>query len=149
MCVQRVTGSGPPAPELRGLRLPTRAAPLAEGVVGDDEAPGAQELCHVAGTQTEAAVPPDPRTDDLGREAVVLVAVGRSWAHAASIARQPGVGPAARQNDNARTARAGHGADHPVGPWWWASPLPPVDFPAIVVNEASLDTVERRRGSMC
>ena len=73
--VPRGTGAGTPAPEMMGLRLPKLAAPLAEGFGGDDEATGQEHLFDVTGTQTEAEVQPDPMADNLGREAVVLVAV--------------------------------------------------------------------------
>jgi hypothetical protein len=67
----------PPAPELIGILLPKLAAPLADGFVGHHDSAGKEQLFDIAITQAqaEAEVQSDTMADDLGREAVVLVAV--------------------------------------------------------------------------
>ena len=72
-----VSGFGTPAPELIGILRPNRAAPLADGFAGHHHPTCTEPRFDVVGTQAEAEVPPDPMADHLGREAVVLVAVGR------------------------------------------------------------------------
>jgi len=72
-----VTGSGTPAPEVIGILLPKLAAPLADGFVGHHNPTCKEQLFDVAVTQAEAEVQPDTMADNLRREAVVLVAVGR------------------------------------------------------------------------
>jgi hypothetical protein len=81
-----VTWSGTPAPELIGIRLPTRAAPLADGFVGGHDPACQEQRFDIAITQAEAAGQPDPMADHLGRGAGVLVVVGRhDRVHAASM----------------------------------------------------------------
>jgi hypothetical protein len=65
-------------PDLIRLRLAELAAPLPDGFIRHDDAPGEQELFHITVAETEAAVQPDAMADNLGREAVVCVRVGWS-----------------------------------------------------------------------
>jgi hypothetical protein len=64
---------------LIGALLAEFATPLAEGFVCDDDPTGEQQLFDIAVAGTEAEIPPNSKADDLGRETVILVAVGASW----------------------------------------------------------------------
>jgi hypothetical protein len=55
--------------------LPEFSAPLPPRRVGDDDATGEQQLFHVAVAETEPEIQPGTVADDLGGEAVVLIAV--------------------------------------------------------------------------
>jgi len=52
------------------------AAPLPNRLIGHDDAASEEELFHIAVAETEPKIEPDAMTDDLGWEAVILVAVG-------------------------------------------------------------------------
>jgi hypothetical protein len=92
-----------PAPPSIGVLLPPRAAPRADGLVGHEHPPDEQEVLDLAGAEAEPVVRPDAMTDELDREAVVLVAVGRGERiHAAS--RPHGKG--SQQVDKARCIHA-------------------------------------------
>ena len=71
----RVTGLRPPMPERIRIGLAELAAPLPNRLIRQD-APGEEEFLHVAVAETEPEIEPDAMADDLGREAVVLIAVG-------------------------------------------------------------------------
>jgi hypothetical protein len=63
-------------------------APLADGLVGDGDAPLRQEVLHVSQAQAKPEIEPDGVADDLGREPVSVVA--RSWrAHPGSLPATP------------------------------------------------------------
>ena len=84
--VPRVTRPGTPAPELIGILLPKLAAPLPDRLVGHRDATCKQELFNIPITEAETEIQPDRVTDNLGREAVVLIAVRCGWSiHAASM----------------------------------------------------------------
>lgn len=68
-----VAWPGTAAPELIGILLPEFATPLPDGLVGHDDTADKQEFLHVAIAQAESVVEPDAVTDDLRREAVVLI----------------------------------------------------------------------------
>jgi hypothetical protein len=67
------------APQLIGIGLPELPAPLADGLICDDDSTGKQHFFHIAVAQAKTEVQPDTMADDLGRETVVLVAVGEYW----------------------------------------------------------------------
>jgi hypothetical protein len=97
-----VAGSWTAATQLMGILLPEFATPLPDGLVGHDDAADEQEFLHITIAQTETGVEPDPMADDLGRETVVLVAVG--WCrciHTASMAYSAKIVQTTRQVDNA------------------------------------------------
>jgi hypothetical protein len=64
---------------LIGVLLAEFATPLAESFVCDDNLTGEQQLFDIAVAETEAEIHPDSKAEDLGRETVILVAVGASW----------------------------------------------------------------------
>jgi len=59
----------------QGVRigLAELAAPLADGLVRQDDAPLSEQFLHVAVAEGEAEIPPDGVADDLRREPVALV----------------------------------------------------------------------------
>jgi hypothetical protein len=63
----------PPATELIRVLLPKLAAPLADGLIRDDDPTAEQQLFDVPIAEAEAVIQPYAMTDDLGREAVVCV----------------------------------------------------------------------------
>jgi len=63
-------------PQLISVVLPKLQTPLADGFMGDVDPALEQQLLHLAVTQREAVIEPDPMADDLAGEAVVLVAFG-------------------------------------------------------------------------
>src|SRR5262245_24559942 len=68
--------------QLIGVRLPKLQTPLANGLVGHRDTALEQDLFHVAVTQAEAVIEPNPMANDLTGEAVVLVAFRVSgWRH--------------------------------------------------------------------
>ena len=73
-----------------GVVLPKLPTPLADGLVGHRDTALEQDLLHVAVTQVKAIVEPDAVADDLGREAVMLVAIGGWCIHMTSIAHRAG-----------------------------------------------------------
>jgi hypothetical protein len=96
--VPLVAGPGAPTSELIDIRLSEFSAPLPDRLVGDDDATGEQELFHITVAETEPEIQPDAVADNLGREAVVLVAVGEGWCvHPPSISHST----TAQQVDNA------------------------------------------------
>jgi hypothetical protein len=72
-----ITWSGTPAPELIGILLPKLAAPLTDGLIGHRDPTRKEQLFDITITQAEVEVQPDRMADNLGREAVVLIAVDR------------------------------------------------------------------------
>jgi hypothetical protein len=68
---------GVPPTQLIGLLRPEFHTPLLDGLVGHDDATGKQQLLDLAVAETAAAVQPDAVTDDLSRQAVVLI--GSGW----------------------------------------------------------------------
>jgi hypothetical protein len=86
--VPLVTRSGAPPAELIGIGLPKLLAPLPNRFVRDEDATGEQQLFDIAIAQAKVEVYPDTVADDLGRETVVLLAVGEYWCvHPPSISR--------------------------------------------------------------
>jgi hypothetical protein len=73
-CVSR---SGPAAAELIGIGLAERAAPRPDGLIRYNHATDKQEFLHITVAEAEAEIEPNRVADDLGRKAVVFVAVGR------------------------------------------------------------------------
>jgi hypothetical protein len=96
-----VTWPGTSVTELIGILLPTRAASLPDRFVAHRDAAGEQPRLNIVIPEAAPEREPDLVADNLGREAVVLVAVDGWWAHEASIAYQAGSRQAAQQVDNA------------------------------------------------
>ena len=68
--------------QLISVVLPKLQTPLADGLVGHVDAALEQQFLHVAVTQREAIVEPDPMADDLYGETVIFVAFRVSgWRH--------------------------------------------------------------------
>src|SRR5262245_32200392 len=84
--VPLVARPGPSTPELIGIGLAERAAPLPNGFKRDDHPASEQEFFHIAVAQAETDVQPDARADDLGWKAVVLVSINPWCALEANIA---------------------------------------------------------------
>jgi hypothetical protein len=59
--------------QLIGICLPELLAPLPDRFIRDDDAPGEQELFHVAVAETKAEVQPDAMADDFRWKSVILV----------------------------------------------------------------------------
>jgi hypothetical protein len=74
-----ITRPGTPATPLIGVLLAKLAAPLANGCVRDDDATDEQEFFHVPVAERKAEIQPDGVADDLTREPVVFVEIGRVW----------------------------------------------------------------------
>ena len=76
-----VSKSGVPAPEPIGIRLAELTAPLAVGLICDDDPTGEQQLFNIAVPETEAEIQPDTMADDHGWQALAFVTVRRWCAH--------------------------------------------------------------------
>jgi hypothetical protein len=63
------------ASELIGIGLAEFSAPFPNRLVGDDNATSGQQLFHIPVAEAEPEIQPDRVADDLGGEAVVLIAV--------------------------------------------------------------------------
>jgi hypothetical protein len=63
------------APQLIGVLLAKFPTPLANGLIGHDDATYKEQLFDITVTETEPIVQPDAMADDLSGEAMVLVAV--------------------------------------------------------------------------
>ena len=74
--VPRVAQASLPAPQRARIRRPERATPLANRLVGHDDAPLGEEIFGVAEAQTEPVVEPDGVADDLGWKSIAVVAGG-------------------------------------------------------------------------
>jgi len=72
-----VTRSGPAAAQLIGIGLAELAAPLPNSLIGYNHATDKQEFLHIAVAEAETEIEPHRVADDLGRKAVVLIAVDR------------------------------------------------------------------------
>jgi len=73
-----------------GVLLAERAAPLPDGLVGDDDAALGEQLLHVPVAEREAEGQPDGVANDLRREPMPRVAGGGClFIHAPSIAYSP------------------------------------------------------------
>jgi hypothetical protein len=70
-----ITWSRVATAQLVGIRLPKFPAPFSDRFIRHDHPACEQEIFDITITETEPAVQPAPRADDLGREAVLLVAV--------------------------------------------------------------------------
>jgi hypothetical protein len=68
---------GVPPTQLIGLLLPDFHTPLPDGLVGHEDATGKPQLLDLAVAEPAAEVQPDAVTDDLSRQAVVLI--GSGW----------------------------------------------------------------------
>jgi hypothetical protein len=75
--VPLITRLGTPAAQVIRVLLAKLAAPFTNGFVRDDDATDEQELFHVAMAQREAEIQPDGVADDLPREPVVFIEIGR------------------------------------------------------------------------
>jgi hypothetical protein len=73
----RVAWSGSLAPELMGILLAKLRAPLTDRFVRHDNPTHEEQLFDASITEAEAKVQPHTVADDLGREAMVLVAVAK------------------------------------------------------------------------
>jgi hypothetical protein len=62
---------------LVGVVLPRLTTPLADGLVGHDNAPFEQQFLDVTVREAEAVVEPDRVADELTWEAVTFVRIGR------------------------------------------------------------------------
>jgi len=93
--VPLVAGSGATTPEFIRVALAKLPAPLADRLVGHDDAPLGQQLLHVAVAEREPEIEPDGVADDLRREPMAFVAWGGGvFIHAPSIPH-----PASREAD--------------------------------------------------
>jgi hypothetical protein len=72
-----VAWPGTPMPQLIRILLAELPAPLPDRLIRDDHAADEQELFHIAMAQGEAEVQPDGVADDLTREPVVFIEIGR------------------------------------------------------------------------
>jgi hypothetical protein len=86
-----VTWSGVLAPKLVSILLAKFPTPFPNRFVRDDDATNKEQLFNILVTEAEAEVQPDAMADDLGREAVVLVAVDGWYVHAASMSHLVGL----------------------------------------------------------
>jgi len=75
--VPLITRLGTSAAQVMRILLAKLAAPVAHGFVRDDDAADEQDLFHVAMAQREAEIQPDGVADDLTREPVVFIEIGR------------------------------------------------------------------------
>jgi hypothetical protein len=75
---------GAPATQLIGIGLAELAAPLADGFVRYDHSPGAQQFLDITVTERKVEIQPDGVADDLTREPMMFVEVGRDWGHHSS-----------------------------------------------------------------
>jgi hypothetical protein len=66
-----------PAAQVIRILLAKLAAPFADRFVRDDHTTDEQELFHVAMAEREAELQPDGMADDLTREPVVFIEIGR------------------------------------------------------------------------
>jgi hypothetical protein len=64
-----------PAAELMGILLAELPAPFADRLIRHDDPAGEQEFLHVPVAEAEAEIQPHRMADDLGWEAVILIAV--------------------------------------------------------------------------
>src|SRR5262249_15756553 len=71
--------TGTLAPELISICLAEFPAPLADGLIGHEDAPDEEQLFHVPIAETEVVVQPHPMADDLGGEPMIFVARPRGW----------------------------------------------------------------------
>jgi hypothetical protein len=78
-----VWGAGAGAGGVLLAKFPT---PLPDRLIGDDNATDKEQLFDIPVTEAEPVVQPDAVADDLGRKAVVLIAVGGGCVHATSMA---------------------------------------------------------------
>jgi hypothetical protein len=82
----RVARSGTLPPELMGILLTKFPALLPDGFIGHADSAFEEELFDIAVAEAAAKIQPHRMADDLGREAVILVAVGAYWcSHPSSI----------------------------------------------------------------
>jgi hypothetical protein len=94
----RVARSGTLPPELMGILLTKFPALLPDGFIGHADSAFEEELFDIAVAEAAAKIQPHRMADDLGREAVILVAVGAYWcSHPSSISHPT----TAQQVDNA------------------------------------------------
>ena len=71
-----ITGLRTPMAELIGILLAEFTTPFPDRFVRDEHTANEQACLHIAIAEAEVVIQPDPMADDLGRETVVLVAVG-------------------------------------------------------------------------
>ena len=72
-----VARPGASAAELIRVLLPELAAPCADGFIRHDHATDEQEFLNIAVTEAKTKIEPHTVADDLGRETMILVEVGR------------------------------------------------------------------------
>ena len=82
-------------PQLVGILLAKFPTPLADGLIGHDDPMSEQELFHVTIAETDPEIQPDTVADDLGRKAVILIAVDRWCVHAPSMSHRVSTGQVA------------------------------------------------------
>ena len=70
----RVAHSAAPTPECAGVAGTERQAPLANGLVGDRNAPLGQQVLDIPETESEAVIEPDRVADDLRRKPIAVIA---------------------------------------------------------------------------
>ena len=61
---------------MMGVCLAKLPAPLAEGVIGHDDATDEQEFFHIPVAEREAEIQPDAMADNLGRKPMALLQGG-------------------------------------------------------------------------
>ena len=72
-----ITRPRTPASQLMRIRLPEFPTPLAKRFGGDDNTADEQEFFHIAMAERKTAIPPDGVADDLPREAMMFIEIGR------------------------------------------------------------------------
>jgi hypothetical protein len=84
------------APELIGICLPKFHAPVADRLIRHDNPACKEQFFDIPIAEAEPVTEPDAVDDNLGWEAVMLVAVGRWCVHLMSMAHQAGAEQAAQ-----------------------------------------------------
>jgi hypothetical protein len=92
-----VSWPGMPTPYLIGVCLPKLSTPIPHSLVSQDDATCGHQLIEVPVAQADAKIQPDAVADDLRREPMALVQVGRGWCvHGASMSHGTGAGQVGR-----------------------------------------------------
>src|SRR5688572_29621922 len=99
--VPLIAWPGTSTAQLIGVLLTELAAPLPDGFIRDDDPTSEQEFFHIPVAQAESEIQPHPMADDLGREAMILVAVEGWCVHVTSMAHPARARQAAQQVDKA------------------------------------------------
>jgi hypothetical protein len=93
--VPRVARSRAPAPKLIGVLLAKFPTPLPDGLIGDDDATNKEQRFDIPVAAAEPETEPHTVADALGREAMMLRAVGGWCVHATSMSPHASTGQVA------------------------------------------------------